>query len=350
MTSSMLAAVLHGTKDLRVESRPRPEATPGSVVLRVRRAGVCGSDVHYFNEGRCGSFAVTAPFIIGHEFSAEVVAVGDGVRNLAIGQHVVANPAWQCGQCDYCRAGRGNLCRNVRMLGSASTQPHTDGAFCEYLRLTADQCYPIPEKMDLGIAALMEPFAVGMHALSCAGSVVGKRVLVTGGGAIGLVTAIAARAVGATTVAVSDPVEERRNMALTVGADAALDPTAPDYQDQVTKLTDDGFDVVLEASGAPPALKGAFTTTRRGGTIVQIGTISVPEVALPVNLIMVRELHIVGSFRYGNVWPAAVRLVSSGRVDLKPLITQVLPLRQAAEAVALAGSRSGVVKVQLDFT
>ena len=345
----MLAAVLHGIKDLRVDERPVPELEPGKVLVRVRRGGICGSDVHYFEEGRFGSFAVTAPFTLGHEIAGEVVAVADGVTQPAVGQRVVVNPAWQCGQCDYCRSGRGNLCRRVRMLGSASTKPPTHGAFSEYLLIGAEQCFPIPAHLDDGLAAMMEPFAVALHALRRAGSVAGKQVLVTGGGPIGLLTVIAARACGATTIALSDPVPERRQMALAVGADSALDPTDAALTDQVAALTGDGFDLLFEASGAPPALKQAFELVRRGGTLVQIGVFSAPEIALPVNQLLVRELQFVGSFRYGNVWEEAIRLVASGRVNLQPLISRVFPLRQAAEALTLACAKTGVVKVQLDL-
>jgi L-idonate 5-dehydrogenase len=345
----MLAAVLHGIKDLRVEERPVPELAPGKVLLRIRRAGICGTDVHYFEEGRFGSFAMSAPFILGHEITGEVVAVGDGVTQPPVGQRVVVNPAWQCGQCDYCRSGRGNLCRRVRMLGSASTRPPTNGAFSEFLLIGAEQCFPVPDEVDDGLAAMMEPFAVALHALRRAGSVAGKQVIVTGGGPIGLLTAIAARAYGATTIALSDPVAERRQMAIRAGADRALDPTDASFQEQVVTLTGDGFDLLFEASGAPSAIKQAFEGVRRGGTLVQIGVFSPPEIPLPINQLMVRELQFVGSFRYGNVWEEAIRLVASGRVNLRPLISQVLPLRQATKALALACAKAGVVKVQLDL-
>ena len=345
----MRAAVLHGIRDLRVEERPVTQLRPGTVRLRIRRAGICGTDVHYFEEGRFGQFAMSAPFILGHEVTGEVVEVAEGVSQPAVGQRVAVNPSWQCGQCEYCRAGRGNLCRRVRMLGSASTRPPTDGGFSDDLVIGAEQCFLLPPGVDDGLAAMMEPLAVAVHASRRAGSVAGRRVLVTGGGAIGLLVAMVARACGATTVAVSDPVEERRRMALSMGADNALDPAAGEFKDQVAALTGDGFDVIFEASGAPPVLKQAIESARRGATVVQIGVFSAPEIAVPVNQLMVRELQFVGSFRYGNVWEEAIRFVASGRVNVKPLISRVFPLAQAADALALASARTGVVKVQLDL-
>ncbi len=345
----MLAAVLHGIRDLRVEERPVPEPVPGKALLRLRRGGICGTDVHYFEEGRFGSFAMSAPFILGHEVTGEVVAAGEGVLQPKVGQRVVVNPARQCGHCDYCRSGRGNLCRRVVMLGSASTQPPTNGAFSQYLLINAEQCFPIPPQIDDGLAAMMEPFAVALHASKRAGSIAGRQVLVTGGGPIGLLAVITARAFGASTIVLSDPVEERRKLALEAGADSALDPMAASFKDQVAALTGDGFDVVFEASGSPPALRQGFDAVRRGGTLVQIGVFSAPELSLPINQLMVREVQFLGSFRYGNVWEEGIRLVASGRVNLQPLISRVFPLKEAPAALALAGTRSGVVKVQLEL-
>ena len=350
MSRTMLAAVLYGAHDLRVEERPLPDLVPGTVLLRVRRGGICGTDVHYFEDGRVGSFVVTAPFVLGHEICGEVVAVASGIKEPAVGQRVVVNPARQCGHCDYCRAGRGNLCRKLRMLGSASTTPPTDGGFAEHLRVGAEQCFGMPAQMDDGLGAMIEPFAVALHALARAGSVAGRRVIVSGGGPIGLLTAVAARAFGATSVALSDPVPERRQMALQVGADAALDPTAASFAGDVAALTEDGFDVLFEASGSATALRQAFELVRRGGTIVQIGSFSDPETPVPMGQLLVRELQLVGSFRYGNVWDQAIRLVASGRVNLQPLISSVFPLRQTREAMQLACVKRGAVKVQLDLT
>ncbi len=345
----MRAAVLHGIHDLRVEELAAPEPDPRQVLLRIRRAGICGSDIHYFEDGRVGSFVVTAPFILGHEVTGEVAAMGEGVDGLCLGQRVVVNPARQCGQCDYCRSGRGNLCRRVRMLGSASTKPPTNGGFCQYLAIGAEQCFPIGPEIDDETAAMMEPFAVALHAAHRAGSLAGKRVLVTGGGPIGLLAIIVARTYGAATVALSDPVENRRAMAAKVGADAVLDPTAAGFSDEVARLTGDGFDVMFEASGSPPAVRQAFEVIRRGGTLVQIGSIAQPEIALPVNQLMVREIQFVGSFRYGNVFEEGVRLLAAGRVDLRPLVSDVFPLAQAPQALVVACQRDRVVKVQIDL-
>lgn len=347
----MLAAVLHGPRDIRVGERARPALEPGSVLLRVRRVGLCGTDVHYFEDGRVGAFVATAPFVLGHELCGEVAAVAQGVERLAPGQRVVVNPARQCGRCDHCRSGRGNLCTSVRMLGSASTRPPTDGGLAEYLRVGAEQCYPMPPGMDDAIGALVEPLAVALQALARGGPLAGRSVLVSGGGPIGLLVALAARAFGATRVALSDPFAERRSVALGFGIDAALDPAAEGFAERAAALTEDGFHVLFEASGAPAALRAAFELARRGATIVLVGSPAEPETALPLPRLLSAELALVGSFRYGNVWGQAIGLAASGRLGpLERLVTDVLPLGRTREALELAARRGASVKVQLDLT
>jgi len=350
MSKTMLAGVLYGAKDLRVQPVPLPELRAGMVLLHVRRAGICGSDMHYFQHGCCGAFVPSRPFILGHEFTAEVAAVAADVQAPAVGARVTVNPARACGFCDNCKAGRGNLCRHTIMLGSGSTTPPTDGVFAEFVTVRADQCHELPLLMDDGLGALMEPFAVALHALQRAGAVAGKRVLVTGGGPIGLLVMLTARAFGATPVVLSDPLEARRKTALKLHADATLDPTAAHLPERVRELTGDGFDVIFEASGAPPALRQAFDLVRPGGTIVQIGTLGTEDVPLPANHLMVHETQFIGSFRYGNVFGEAIRLVVAGRVNLEPLLSEIFSLVELPRAMQRAFAKDDVIKVQIQIS
>ncbi len=344
----MLAAVLHGAKSVRLEQRPVPRLSPGMVLLRVRRAGICGSDMHYFEHGFCGSFVPTGPFILGHELTAEVAAVAGDVKKIASEARVTVNPARPCGACDYCRGGRSNLCPRTIMLGSASTTPPTDGAFAEYVTAAASQCHLLPDGMEDGVGAMIEPLAVALHAVKRPGALSGKRVLVTGGGPIGLLVAATARAFGAKLTALSDPMTARRQQALRFGVDAALDPAAATLPEQIRTLADDGFDVMFEASGAPGALRQGFQVVRRGGTIVQIGTLGAEDVPLPANQIMTRELQLLGSFRYGNIFEEAIALAVSGRVQLRPLISAVFPLAKISGAFEESLRKGAVMKVQIN--
>jgi L-idonate 5-dehydrogenase len=350
MNTTMHAAVLESARTIKIQSRPTPDVKPGMVLLRVRRAGICGSDLHYFEHGACGAFVPTRPFILGHEFAAEVAALGEGVNTVQVGARVTANPARACRVCEYCKSGRGNLCRHTIMLGSASTTPPTDGAFAEFVTVRADQCHVLPPGMDDATAAMLEPFAVALHAVKRAGTVSGKRVLVTGGGPIGLLVAMTARMFGAAPVALSDILASRRETALKLGADVGLNPTDPHLAEIVRERVGDGFDVVFEASGAKAALRQAFNLVRPGGTIVQIGTLGTEDILLPANQLMVREINFIGSMRYGNVFDEAIRLVQAGRIDLRPLISGVLPLTEAVEAMRLAGDKNNALKVQLEIS
>jgi L-idonate 5-dehydrogenase len=345
----MLAGVLRGAKDIRLNQVARPELRPGMVLLRVRQAGICGSDMHYFEHGYCAAFVPTRPFILGHEFTAEVAAAAADVRSPAVGARVTVNPARACGFCDYCKGGRGNLCRQTIMLGSASTTPPTDGAFAAFVTVRADQCHVLPPQLDDAMGALMEPLAVALHAVKRAGAVSGKKVLVTGGGPIGLLVLIIARAFGAAPAVLSDIVANRRDTALKLGADAALDPATEHLGDQARELASDGFDVVFEASGAPPALRQAFCLVRPGGTIVQIGTLGTDDIPLPANQVMAREIQFIGSFRYGNVFGEAIRLTAAGRVNLAPLVSQAFPLAELPQAMRRAFAKDSVMNIQISI-
>ncbi|HWX21573.1 MAG TPA: L-idonate 5-dehydrogenase [Candidatus Binatia bacterium] len=343
----MLGAVLYGAKDLRVETCAVPELAPGQVLIRVRRAGICGSDLHYFAHGYCAAFVPTRPFILGHELIGEIVARTEDVNVPPLGARVVVNPARPCRSCHYCNSGRSNLCPRTTFLGSASTRPPTNGAFAEFVAVRADQCHLVPPQLDDALGAMMEPFAVALHAVKRPGAIAGKSALVIGGGPIGLLVALTARAFGATPVSLSDIVPARRQKALNLGIDVVLDPLAATLPRQVVEISPGGFDVIFEASGAPAALRQAFDLIRPGGAIVQIGTLGTEDIPLPANQVMVHELQFLGSFRYGDVFEEAIRLAASGRVNLQTLISQVLPMRDICKAMTLALAKDNVLKVQL---
>ena len=350
MNKTMKAVLLNGAKDLRLENFPMPDMLPGMVLLRIKRVGICGSDLHYFEDDYCGSFIPSRPFILGHELTAEVIAVnGDAASLPAIGSRVTVNPARACGFCGYCKSGKSNLCQNTIMLGSGSTNPPTDGAMAEYVSVRADQCHILPDSIDDGFGAMIEPLAVALHAIKRSGTVSGKRVLITGGGTIGLLTALTAKAFGAVPVAVSDIVSERRKSALDCGVDMILDPSEKNLNEKVKEITGEGFDVIFEASGARPALRQAFDLVRPGGTIVQIGTLGTEDIPLPANQLMVKEIQFLGSFRYGNVFGEAIRLVASGKIDLGPLITSIFPLNDITKAMHLAADKVHALKVQVQI-
>ena len=342
----MKAFFLHGAADLRPADLPVPEPKARDVLIAVRRAGICGSDMHYYGHFRIGSFIPKRPFVLGHEFAGEIVAVGAGVAATRIGERVAVDPSMPCGMCSDCRSGRYNLCRDMRFYGSASCDPHVDGGFEEFVTAPAANCLSLPDALDWAQAAMIEPLSVAVHALGRAVTVAGKTVLVTGGGTIGQLTALVARAFGAARVVLSDIDPGRRAFALARGADAVLDAADPDFVLQAGDLAPGGFDVVVEAAGSAQALEQGLHAARRGGTIVQVGTLP-GSVTLPLNLVMARELALVGSFRFANAFQTAITLAAQGRIDMRPLITAVYPLADLPVAIEAAIHDRRNIKVQI---
>src|SRR6202163_2555970 len=218
----MLTCRIHAKEDLRIEAAEDPQIGPGQVLIRLGAGGICGSDLHYYYEGRNGSFVVREPLIPGHEASGVVAKIGAGVTRVKPGAKIAVSPSHACGQCDYCREGREQLCRNMRFLGSASLYPHVQGMFCEYFVMGERQCYPVAGDISLGELAFAEPLAVALHAVNRAGDLLGKSVLITGAGTIGCLTVMAARLAGARKITVTDVLDRPLAQAKLVGADITL--------------------------------------------------------------------------------------------------------------------------------
>jgi L-idonate 5-dehydrogenase len=342
----MRAWVLHGARDIRLENRQRPTAAESSVVVRVARAGICGSDIHYFQEGRVGSFVLKTPFVLGHEFAGEVVETGPGVSSLSKGDRVVVDPTIPCRVCPQCRQGRSNLCVSMRVFGSAASVPHLDGGFQEYVVSPASCCHRLPESIDYAVGALVEPLAVAAHAVARSGGVAGLRVLITGAGAIGQTVLSVARAMGAPRIAVTDPDSFARRFALEHGADQAIDPSTPDAEARLSELAPHGFDRVFETSGSPHALRLAIQACNRGATLVQIGTLPI-DAPVPTNLIMTKELAYLGSFRYANVFDQVLDLIEGKRISVDHLVTHVFALDELPAGLETAIRKGNSIKVQI---
>lgn len=340
----MTAWVLHGKRDLRSEQRPDPAPKAHEVVVQVEQVGICGSDIHYYRDGRVGAFAPTRPFVIGHEFAGQVVAAGREVCDLEVGDRVAVDPSQPCLRCPWCRNGRSNLCPDMRYFGSAATDPPTDGALCDLKAVPAANCYRLGEVLSYAEGALLEPLGVACHAALRAGCLAGKSVVVSGGGAIGQLVALVARSLGAARVLVADPRAAARELAAT-HADAVVDPTDADAA--ACELASAGApDVTFEAAGAPASFRWALDHTGRGGTVVQIGTLQ-NEFAAPLNLIMTRELNVVGSFRFAAGFRVGAALLAARRVEIAPLITAVLPLVQTPAVLERASTDQTAIKLQV---
>jgi L-idonate 5-dehydrogenase len=340
----MLAARIHAKEDLRLDEFDTPTPGPGEVLLRLGAGGICGSDLHYYYEGRNGSFIVREPLIPGHEASAVVEAVGPGVTRVAKGDKVAVSPSHACGRCEGCRSGREQLCSNMKFLGSASLFPHVQGMFREYFVMGERQCYPVAGDLTLGELAFAEPLAVALHTVHRGPDLMGKSVLVTGAGTIGCLTVMAARLAGARSITVSDILDRPLAKAREVGADVALRADRDG-----DKLASPQFDVCYEVSGSFAALKTCVAAVKKGGVVVQAGTLPHEPLPFTVNEIMAKEIDLRGVFRWGIEFDWAVDYLSSRRVDVRPLLSGQYPLKDAVSAFAAAADKTQNTKVQVVF-
>ncbi|MEO8303545.1 MAG: L-idonate 5-dehydrogenase [Betaproteobacteria bacterium] len=338
----MLACMIHAKEDLRIETAATPEIGPGEVLVRLGAGGICGSDLHYYFEGRNGSFVIREPLIPGHEASGVVAAVGAGVTRVKIGDRIAVSPSHACGRCDYCRQGREQLCTEMKFLGSASLFPHVQGMFQEYFVEGERQCYPVGGDVSLGELAFAEPLAVALHAVNRGGDLLGKSVLITGAGTIGCLTVMAARLAGAAHVAISDVLDRPLAKAREVGADRTIRADR-----DAGALSAPQFDVAFEVSGNFTALKSCVAAAKKGARIVQVGTLPHEPLPFVVNELMAKELDLCGAFRWGIEFDWAVDYLSTRRVDVRPLLTEQFPLRDAVKAFELAKDKSRSTKVQV---
>ena len=321
---------------------------PGQVTVAVKAGGICGSDLHYYRHGGFGAVRIREPMILGHEVAGEVVAVADDVVGPKVGDRVAVNPSRPCGRCRSCRDGLPNHCENMRFYGSAMPWPHVQGAFRERLVCEASQCEVAPEGVSFEELALCEPLSVVLHAVKRCGSLMGLRVLVTGSGPIGALAVAAVRHAGAREIVATDVAPEPLRCALRLGADRAID-VASRPEDLAPYGAGKGhFDVLIECSGNERAIRDALPLIRPRGTIVQLG-IAGGDMSLPINVIVAKELTLLGSFRFHEEFALAAELIGSRRLDLTPILTCTYPAADAIAAFEMAGDRRRAMKVHLAF-
>jgi L-idonate 5-dehydrogenase len=341
------AAVLHAKGDLRVEAVDLAEPGPGEALVAIGAGGICGSDLHYYLDGGFGTIRVRQPIVLGHEIAGTVAALGAGVTDLPLGARVAVNPSHPCGACEYCARNEPQHCLEMRFFGSAMRMPHVQGGFRRRLVVGARQCVPVGEAVSVAEAAMAEPLAVALHAVAQAGEVKGRRVLITGFGPIGGVVLLAAKHAGAGEITVTEVVEEPLAFARRLGAAAAVN-VAADREALAAEEKDKGrFDLAFECSGNPRALAQAIACVRPRGTIVQVGVGGAFDV--PMNMVVAKELRLVGSFRFHPEFEQAARLIAARAIDVRPLITATRPLDEAVAAFTLAADRRAAMKVQLSF-
>ncbi|MEM9139091.1 MAG: L-idonate 5-dehydrogenase [Pseudomonadota bacterium] len=342
----MKAIVIHAPHDLRIEDQDPGQPGPGEVAIRLAAGGVCGSDLHYYNHGGFGAVRLKEPMILGHEVSGHVMAVGPDVEGLAEGELVAVSPSRPCRACRYCAEGLPNHCLNMRFYGSAMPFPHIQGAFREVLVADAAQCVRA-DGLTPGEAAMAEPLSVCLHAARRAGEMLGKRVLVTGCGPIGVLCILAARRAGAAEIVATDLAPNALTHAERAGADRVINMAETPAALDVYGADKGYFDVLFEATGVAAALAGGMNAMRPRGVVMQLGLGG--DMTVPVQTLTAKELDLRGSFRFHEEFATAVALMQKRLIDVAPLITHTMPLSDAEAAFHVANDRSQAMKAQIAF-
>ncbi len=330
---------------------PRPrDPGPGQALLRISAVGICGSDLHTYQDGRIGDTKLAGPLIPGHEFGGIVEAVGEGALDggfhaLKVGAHVAVDPSQPCGACEQCELGNPNLCLDLHFCGLYPD----DGAICQWMLVPAHTCFPVPAEMDPGVVTLLEALGVALYTADVAGVRVGERVAILGAGPVGLCIVQTIKLAGASDLFVTEKLPWRAELAGKLGA--MVVPFDCDPVKAVMKATGgQGVDVAIEAAWGGSATEQAAEMLRPGGRLVLVGIPGNDRLELRHSLARRKELTIVMVRRMKHVCQRVIRLATSGRVDLASLISHRFPLAQAARAFAMnAAYESGVVKVIVDI-
>lgn len=341
----MKALLLTDYKHLEVTDFPDPDWQASDVVIEVEACGICGSDIHGY-DGSSGRRI--PPLVMGHEAAGVVVEVGSAVTQLQVGDRVTFDSTVSCGQCRYCRSGQINLCDNRRVLGVSCDEYRRHGAFAERVVVPEHICYRLPDELSFEHAALIETVSIAVHAVNRTPIKLGDSAMVVGSGMIGLLTIQALRLAGCSMVVAVDLDASRLATAESLGATHALNVDEVDVVEEVRRWTDGrGVDAALEAVGGTASLQSAIHCTRKGGALTMIGNLS-PQVELPLQAIVTRELTLYGSCASNGEYPACIELLRAGAIRVEPLITATAPLEAGPRWFErLYAGESGAMKVVL---
>ena len=338
----MKAAVYHGPGDLRVEEVPVRKLKDNEVKIQVKYCGICGTDIHIFH-GDGGCCDVTPPLVPGHEFSGVVAEVGAGVKTVKVGDRVTGDPNDMCGECYFCKNGMQHFCKNNIGIGTT-----VDGGFAEYVIMREKQAYKVSDELSFIEAAMAEPISCCLHGIDLCNIKAGDTVLVIGGGPIGMIMMQLAKNAGASKVIMSEPVEEKREQALKLGATKTIDPLHEDVEAVLAEYCEN-VNVVIECVGNVHTQADAVRFAGRGATIMYFG-LAAPEESFPIRPddIFKKELHITSSYINPYSFERAIQILESGTVELESLITNVVPLDNIADVFTKPEyRRTGKVMIQI---
>lgn len=339
----MKAQMLTGIQRMETGQVDDPAITrPNEVLLRIETVGVCGSDVHYYETGRIGSQVVEFPYIVGHECTAVVAEVGAEVQTLKVGDPVVVDPLIHCGQCDQCRAGRINTCRNQKFLGCPG---QVQGCLCEYIVMPAECCFPTHGRITAEQGVLCEPLAIGIYAAAQADLRPGAKIGILGAGPIGLCVLEAAKAEGIHAIYVTEKIPERMETAKNAGAVWAGSPTQQDIVTEILKQQPMGLDAVFECAGQQETLDQGIELLRPGGKLMMVGIPREDRVSFMPDRMRRKELSLINVRRQNHCTQKAIDLVAEGKISVDYMVTHRFNLADTAAAFDLvANYKKGVIK------
>ncbi len=342
----MKTAVMKAIGKIELEEREIPQPKEGEVLIKIGYVGICGSDVHYFETGAIGDFVVKPPFVLGHEAAGTVVALGEGVDSLKIGDRVAMEPGKTCGHCEFCRTGRYNLCPDVQFFAT----PPYDGVFQEYVAYDASMCFRLPDNVSLMEGALIEPLAVGFHAANQGGAHIGQKAVVFGSGCIGLMCLLALKAEGVTEVYVVDVIDKRLEKAMELGAAGVINSSKEDAVERIMELAGGyGVDLAIDTAGADVTINQGIRMVKPGGTIVCVGYSRSGKVTLDMSVALNKEITFRTVFRYRHIYPMAIAAVSSGLINLRNVVTDTFTLDEIQEAmVKSVNDKVNIVKAVIE--
>lgn len=343
----MKAAVLHGIKNIRIDEIKKPVIGPDEVLIKVKCVGVCGSDLHYYLNGRIGNQVVKGPHILGHEVSGEIVEVGSNVTNINIGMRVAVEPGIPCGECEYCKTGRYNICPYIKFLAT----PPTNGGYCEYLTWHKDFIHSIPDSMSYAEGALVETMVVGLYAVELSELKLGDNIAILGCGPIGVVTLKSAIASGANRIFVTDLIDDRLKFVRKYSNVVTINASRENPVDIINRLTDGrGVDIVFEAASSIDTLRQATEIVRIGGKVIWIGIPPEDYVSINAHIVRRKELVIKCVRRFKHNYRKCISLIESGIISVKEMVTHEFKLEDIVKAFSIVETRSdGVIKAIINI-
>lgn len=345
----MKAMRLTGLRAMEMQTVPTPDVMNDTdVLIQMTRVGVCGSDVHYYTEGKIGSQVVQYPFTVGHEGAGLVKRVGAGVSHVKPGDRVAIEPAMPCWTCDQCLAGRPHTCRTLKFLGCPK---QAEGCLSEYIVMPETSCFALPASISDDEAALSEPLAIGVYAVKCSVPMPGARVGILGSGPIGLSVMFAARAQGASRIYMTDKIDSRLAMARQAGADWGGNPLSGDVVSAITRIEPAQLDVVFECCGQQEALDQGIDLLKPGGKLMVVGIPpTLDRVSFEIDKLRRKEICIQNVRRQNHCVQPTLDMIARRTVNVNVMLTHRFPFSQTKAAFDLvAGYEQGVVKAMIDF-